>query len=267
MHPAHAPLQEFSGWSAVDTSCHLGQWPYRLAASAGPAELREHARRHGLSEVWVSHLAALFGFDTRSGNEACLAAAPGDEVLRPFAVLDASEPTWPAELAWAERAGFAGIRIAPGFHSHRLADALELAAGCASAGLVLQVLVRLDDARSRHPLSCARDLEPREVADFVRAAPVVPLLISGLNWAEAGEVARHLGDQVPETVRFDLWHVNGPLGVADLLAEHPSRWVFGSGFPVQLPEPTMLQLTASRLAPDVLAAITRRNAEQLLRDS
>lgn len=87
-------------------------------------------------------------------------------------------------------------------------------------------------------------------------APAHPLVLSGLNAAESQELSRHLGDAVPPAVRLDIWHVNGPTGVADGFGDDPERWVFGSGHPVQTPQATMLQLMASRLSADDLAKVT-----------
>jgi len=260
---ARALLESFSTLGAVDTTCHLGQWPFRLSAAADAASLTTRARRHGLSSVWVSSLAALFGFDTRTGNEACLAAADGD-LLQPFAVLNPGEPGWEDELAWASEAGFAGVRIAPGIHGYPAAQAAGLLAACAQVALPVQMLVRLDDARVRHPRWPAADPSVPDIAELLIAREAGPLLLSGLNWDEWDELQRHLGGQVPPDVLLDLWHVNGPNQVADALAQNPARWVFGSGFPVQAPEPTMLQLAASTLSATVLDAIVRRNAETFL---
>ncbi|WP_345544920.1 hypothetical protein [Microbacterium jejuense] len=54
-------------------------------------------------------------------------------------------------------------------------------------------------------------------------------------------------DKLPGHVLLDLWHVNGPTFVGDTWGEEPGGWVFGSGFPVQTPEATMLQLVAAPL--------------------
>ena len=115
----------------------------------------------------------------------------------------------------------------------------------------------------RHPRSPARDLELHRIADLVRSRPASALLLSGLNWADYVELRRHLGDAVPPRVRLDLWHVNGPTFVADRLGDDPGRWVFGSGYPVQTPEATMLQLTASGLPEEALHAIVAANAGAL----
>lgn len=259
-------LAEFSAEGAVDTTCHLGQWPFRLSAAASADDLRTYAARHGLTRLWVSHLACLFGFDTRTGNEACLAACAGDDLFRVFAVLDPTEPTWPAELAEMRERGAVGIRIAPGFHGCSLSEALDVAAACRDADLALQVLVRLDDARVRHPRFLQREPQPHEIAAFLRATTDADVLVSGVRWDEWDEVVRHLADVDLPRVRVDLWHVNGPLNIVDRMATEPDRWVFGSGFPVQTPEATMLQLTASGLSAAQRSRIARGAAERMLPD-
>ncbi|MGQ7312775.1 hypothetical protein ACUOFU_13795 [Microbacterium arabinogalactanolyticum] len=249
-------LRGFSELGATDTMCHLGQWPYRLSAFADAGTLREYGRRHGLHAIWVSHLAALFGFDTRTGNEAVLSACACEPLLRPFAVIDPSETGWREELEWAADAGAQGVRVAPGMHHYDVALAAEVIDAAARRDLLVQVIVRLDDARVRHPSSPARDLAVRDLAELVRSRPSSPLHLSGLNLAEATEFSRHLGDDVPPGVRLDMWHLNGPTGVvSDPGAPLGDRRVFGSGFPVQTPEATMLQIASAGLPADRLRAI------------
>ncbi|UNK70758.1 amidohydrolase [Microbacterium sp. H1-D42] len=249
-------LSAFSQLEATDTMCHLGQWPYRLSAGSDADGLRVYAARHGLRALWVSHLSALFGFETRTGNEAALAACAGDDLFRFFAVIDPSEAGWREELDWAADAGAHGIRVAPGFHRYPVHLVADLIDAAAEHAIPVQVIARMDDARVRHPLSPAHDLEVRDLAELLRARPVHPLVLSGLNALDWHELSRHLGDDAPASVRLDIWHINGPTGVADGFADDPGRWVFGSGYPVQTPEATMLQLMASSLSADDLATIT-----------
>ena len=257
---ARTMLGDFSRYGAIDTTCHLGQWPHRLNMSASEHDLSAYAERHLLEAVWVSHLAALFGFDTRTGNEDCLRRCLDIAVLRPMAVINPVEATWEQEMGWAVEMGFHGIRIAPGYHGYGLEDMVEVARATAAESMVLQILFRLDDERVRHPQSPARDVAVTDAVKLVRAVPDATLLISGLNWGGWQELTDGLDGQVPPTVHADFWHVNGPFGVPESLAEDPERWVFGSGYPVQSPEPTMLQVTASLLAEPVRAAIVRDNA-------
>lgn len=260
---ARALLRSFADLGATDTTCFVGQWPYRLSAAADADALRAHAERLGLRAVWVSHLASLFGFDTRTGDDAVLAACADDPLFRVFATVDPRESDWEDRLDEAVAAGVAGVRVAPGFHRYAVERAGAVLDGGAERELPVQLIVRLDDARVRHPLSPAVDIEVHRIADLVRGRRQ-PLLLSGLNHGEWVELNRHLGDDTPADVRLDLWHVNGPTHVADALADEPDRWVFGSGFPVQAPAATALQLAASSLSDGTLQAITTGNAEALL---
>lgn len=260
----HRMLREFAALGATDTTCFLGQWPHRLSAAADADALRAHAARLGLRVVWVSHLASLFGFDTRTGNEAVLAACADDPLFRVFATIDPRDATWEDDLQDAADAGAVGVRVAPGFHRYEVSRVRPVLDACAERGLPLQLIARLDDARVRHPLSPAVDLEVHRIADLVRDSPAHPLLLSGLNRADWIELHRHLGDDAPPWLRLDLWHVNGPTHVADRLGDDPQRWVFGSGFPVQTAEATALQLAASALSTDALRAIAVENAAALL---
>ena len=256
-------LDGFRAERAIDTTCHLGQWPFRREASASVGDLRAYAVRHGLSEVWVSHLASLFGFGTRAGNEQALRSC-ADDPFRVFVVLDPTATTWERELRWAVASGAAGVRIAPGFHRYRSPAATEVAIACAELDLPLQVLVRLDDGRVRHPLLAVEDPRPEELAELLRAATDTRMLVSGLRIEEWEQTRRHLDDIDLPRVHLDLWHVNGPLNIVDVLAKEEDRWVFGSGYPVQTPEATMLQLAASALETSELAALTSGNARRLI---
>ena len=261
---ARRMLRAFADLGATDTTCFVGQWPYRLSSAVDADGLRAYADRLGIRTIWVSHLASLFGFDTRTGNEAVLAACAADPLFRVFATIDPRDATWPDELDDAVRAGARGVRVAPGFHRYEVGLVRSVIDACLRHGVPLQLIVRLDDARVRHPLSPAVDPEVHRIADLVRDSPALPLLVSGLNRAEGIELQRHLGDDAPEWLRLDLWHVNGPTHVADTLGDDPERWVFGSAFPVQTPEATALQLAASALSRGALRAITSDNAAAML---
>lgn len=255
---ARALLQDFAQFGATDTTCFLGQWPYRLSANADVSALYAHAERLGLGSIWVSHLASLFGLDTRSGNEAVLEACLGDSLFQVFATINPREPGWERELSWAVETGARGVRIAPGFHDYPLTEAAEIAYACQELSVPLQVLARLDDARVRHPLSHVKDVSVGSIAVFARTHEDQPLLLSGLNKAEHDQLRRQLAPTTPHGLLTDLWHMNGPLDSEDTL--EPSQWVFGSGFPTQTAEATALQLAASAQPADALRLMLTGNA-------
>lgn len=263
-------LDAFREGGAVDTTCFVGAWPSRLTATANGGELTAYADRLGLSGLWVSHLASLFGFDTRTGNESLLDACATDCRLRPFVVLNPTEADWEEELEWAIAQGAKGVRLTPSYHGYRLIDgtARRLARTVAKRELPLHLLVRLDDPRVRHPRYVVQDPPVDELAEFLR--PVgrgEAVVVSGLNRGEWGELQGHLGGDA-EGVLADLWFVNGPTGVVDEIGREGlhERFCFGSAYPVQTPEATALQLSVADLSQGQRHAIFRGNVERLQAD-
>lgn len=260
-------LGPFRAAGAVDTTCFVGAWPPRLGASASPGELTAYADRLGLSALWVSHLASIVGFDTRSGNESLLAVCASDHRLRPFLVLNPTESGWERELDWAHCAGAQGIRLTPSYHGYSLntRTADELRAAVRELKLPLHVLLRLEDLRVRHPRFQVVDSRVDQLAEFLRpAGRAADIVVSGLNGAEWSELQGHLG-QDAEDLLADLWFVNGPTGVVDHLGRRglDEHFCYGSAYPIQTPEATALQLCVAELRPGQRHAILRGNAERL----
>jgi predicted TIM-barrel fold metal-dependent hydrolase len=262
-------IEPFVEQNAIDTTVFLGQWPWRLQAAASPASLGDLASELGLGSLWVSHLASVFGFDTRSGNEALLDAVAADARLVPFALLNPEEPAVLEELAWAVSQGARGVRLTPGYHGYRLPDprAAELVAAVGAAGLPLHVCARLDDERLRQRRFRADDVPLAELAELVRAHPGQPMLLSGLKATEWDEVRAHLGPFADlSRVVVDLWFVNGPVGVIPRLCERgeADQYAYGSATPVQAAMATAFQLATAAISADDRRKLCRGNAERLL---
>lgn len=80
-HPAFDMMIPFIEQKAVDLTAFLGQWPTRLQVNASASDLSAMADRFNLEGMCVSHFASIFGFDTRSGNEALFAETAEDSRL------------------------------------------------------------------------------------------------------------------------------------------------------------------------------------------
>ncbi|MFC3765675.1 amidohydrolase family protein [Tenggerimyces flavus] len=253
--------------NGIDTTAFLGQWPWRLQASADAASLGVLASRVGVSSLWVSHLASIFGFDTRSGNEALFDAVETDDRLVPFAILNPDEPTAAKELAWAVANGARGVRLTPGYHGYQLSDpsAVALVAAVGEMGLPLHVCARLDDERLRHRRFRADDVPLHELAELVRSQPRLPMVLSGLKATEWDEVRAHVGAADLSNVVVDLWFVNGPVGVIARL--DADQYAFGSATPVQSALATAAQLATAAIPADDLRKLSRGNAERVLADA
>lgn len=269
VHPAMRLMDPFKSERAIDLTAFIGQWPSRLQVRAEAADLSAMADRFGLEAVCVSHIASIFGFDTRSGNEALFRDTAADERLWPFAMINPAEAGWELELEWAFRQGAKGIRIAPGYHGYSLASpqAAELTARVSASGLPLHICVRLEDDRLTHPRIAIRPVQFHELAELLRLTGETPVVLSGLRAREWGNVSELLNDDHrTERVLLDLWFTNGPIAAIASLSRSSlsSRLGYGSCAPIQVPEATVLQLTAADIEADKRAALCRGNAARLL---
>lgn len=267
-HPVMRLLEPFAAQRAIDLTAFIGQWPTRLQIRMDAADLSAMADRFGLEGVCVSHIASIFGFDTRSGNEALFKETSADGRLWPFAILDPTEPGWELELDWAIREGARGVRLVPGYHRYSLLhpEAKKLAKAVAAEGLPLHVCVRLEDERLQHPRLQTIVVPYHELAEFIRPHPGVPIVLSGMRYHEWYSISAHFNDgETADRVLLDMWFTNGPIAaIADICqSDMSARIGFGSCAPIQTPEATVLQIAAATISEESRAALSRGNAARV----
>lgn len=267
-HPAMRLLEPFATQRAVDLTAFIGQWPTRLQIRMDAVEISAMADRFGLEGVCVSHIASIFGFDTRSGNEVLLEETSADGRLWPFVILDPTEPGWELELNWAIREGARGVRLVPGYHGYSLLhpEAKKMADAVAAEGLPLHVCVRLEDERLQHPRLPTIAVPFHEVAEFIRPHPDVPIVLSGMRYQEWHSISAHLNDgETADRVLLDMWFTNGPIAaIADISQSGMSARIgYGSCAPIQTPEATVLQIAAAAISEESRAALSRGNAARV----
>lgn len=254
---------------AIDTNAFIGQWPFRHAVRADRQYYTTMSERLGISQYYISHIAAIFGHDTRSGNEALLAETKDDARLRPFVILNPCEPGWEQEMEWAKASGACGIRLVPGFHDYELTDsrALQLLAVARTYRLPIIVTARIQDERLQHPRYQASPLTPTSIAEFIAAGTNHPLLISGLNYVQCMALRPHFNTgQSTDHVVFDLWFTNSPVGIIEDICNsgYSDKFAYSSCSPIQVAEATALQLATAGITDEQRYALCRGNAERFL---
>ena len=138
-------------------------------------------------------------------------------------------------------------------------------AAAAAVRIPVVLTVRFEDVRQRHPLDATPDLSTATVRALARADPGVRLLVTHADRAFVEEV--HFG-LTPEESRRVLWEFSWVWGPPEdhlaLLLETvgATRFTFGTGMPLRIPEGAMAKLDLLPVAPDVRAGLT---ADNLLR--
>lgn len=263
------PLANFAAQQGIDVTAFLGTSPWRVQAGHDVADLGRLADRLGLEGLCVSHLASVYGFDTRSGNEVLFDQVASDKRFWAHPVINPSETGWEQELSWAAATGARGVRVLPGYHGYRITDPAvdALIDAVRDLDLPLHLSMILEDPRVRHPRYLVDPVEMADIADFLRAAADVATVLSGLRTMDWAIVQSHLdhGHDLSR-VLADLWFVNGPTGViADSVAEGSGeRWAFGSCTPVQAAIATAYQVGAADISDDQRRDLAGGNARRVL---
>jgi predicted TIM-barrel fold metal-dependent hydrolase len=251
----------------IDVNVFLGAYPWRRVPGTSPDAVLHALDRIGVERAWVTHLPGLFWRDPAEGNDWLLEAAARQPRFRPVPAVHPGLPGWEEDLATARAAKAPAIRCDPTFLALEPAgrEMRALVGAAAEAQIPVQMAVRLEDGRQRHPHDRAPDLPAAAVRALVRSHPKARFVVTHADRGFVEEV--HFGSTPEESARiwWDIcWLWGPPEDHLELLLGTigPDRFVFGSGTPLRLPENALAKLDLLDLEPAVRDAVEHRNAER-----
>jgi predicted TIM-barrel fold metal-dependent hydrolase len=189
--------------------------------------------------------------------------------LFPFGAVNLALPAWQEDVRRCREVhNMRGIRLHPNYHGYalddpRLSDLLALAS---EHRLLVQIVVRMEDDRTQHPLVRVPGVDLTKLAPVLKAHPAVQvqLLNSGRDVTPA--LLRELAELPNVWLEFAM--TEGVGGVAKLASEFPfERLLFGTYAPFFPVESSLLKLQESELGHTLQERLTRGNPEQLLKTS
>jgi hypothetical protein len=247
----------------VDVHAWIGHFPFRNVG-AGPVELLAQMDDLAIDVAWVSHLAGVYWRDPTAGNSRLYAMAERHGALKPVPAIHPGLPNWTAVLTEAIDQGVPAVRADPTFYGLAPAgpEMAALLAALGEAGLPLQMAVRLEDGRQRHPNDGAPELSPAAVRQLIRSDRSGRLLVTGADRDFIEQV--HYGSTAAEAERI-LWDISWIWGPPEDHFAHlvstmgPGRFCFGTGTPLRLAETSIAKLDLAELGPPVRAQIESGN--------
>ncbi len=249
----------------IDVNIAVGSYPFRDVGPWDTTRLLAEMVHAGVSEAWVSHLAAVFWRDPMAGNGHLFELSRTTPQLRPVPAVHPGLPAWEAQLDAAMANAAPCVRCDPTWYG--LAPAGEemssLVGACGLRGVPLLLGVRFEDGRQRHPLDAAPELPPSAVRALIRAHPAARLLITGADREFVEQV--HFGSTPAEASRL-LWDISWIWGAPEdhlellLQTVGSARFAFGSGLPLRLAENAVAKLDLLELSAEDRDAINRENA-------
>ncbi len=252
----------------TDVNVHLSRWPFRRLACDELPKLIEKLQDAGVTQACVASFDGVFHKDVAAANTRlvadCRKARPG--MLLPFGTVNPTLPDWREDLRRChEEHKMPGIRLYPSYHGYGLDDPAlaELLTMAEDRGLIVQLVVRLEDTRMQHPLMLVPDVDPKPLVELVAARPKLRLVILDALKTVRGATLDALIDA--GQVYFEISMLEGVEGISNLLRHVPvERVLFGSHLPLFILESALLKLQESELTSAQIDAITHGNADRLL---
>jgi len=252
----------------IDVNVALGRYPFRRLPDDTPERLAARLRKNGVTQAWASSLDGLLHRELGSVNarlaEEC--RAQGDGLFVPFGVVNPALPDWEDDVRrCAEQYGMPGVRLFPSYHLYdfTLPTVGALFDLARERKLVIQIVWRVEDERTEHPLLRPGKLDTGPLIPLIAARPELRVALLNAQRDIRTEAAGRLiqaGD-----VSFDFAMLESAGGIEKWLAVHPpERLLLGSYAPVFVMESAVLKLQESEIPAPIRTAITIQNAKRLL---
>jgi hypothetical protein len=250
----------------VDVSAWIGAYPFRDVPHPEPEVLVRVLQRERIAQAWVGALPAAWHRDPAPTNAWLYSQlAPYADVLLPSPTVRADWPEWESVLDEAVRRGAPSVRAYPMQLGQGAASPMlpTLARAAAARGLVVQLTVRFEDLRQRHPLDSAADLTAAHIRAVVRADPRVHVIVCGAGRELIEETHWSLTSAEQGRCFWDWAWVWGPPEdhLEHLLTTVGSaRFVFGGYWPLRLIQAPLATLS---LTSAFLPAVTISSAADI----
>ena len=253
----------------IDVNAFIGRYPFRKVPGGSPSGLGEAMEQARIDQAWISNLSAVFWKDPTEGNAVLYLAAYQAGRFRPVPAVHPELANWRTVLREARDRKVPCVRAdAPFYGVDPESGAMRmLAAECGELGLPLQMAVRLEDGRQRHPHDRAPELTPANVRALIRSSENVRLLITHADRDFIEQV--HFGSTPREAERI-LWDICWIWGPPEdhlellLATVGLERFAFGTGMPLRIPENSLAKLDLLDLSKEQRARIEAGNGEAFL---
>src|SRR4051794_8047534 len=172
--PAPGPVPQ--GPEIIDSNVHLFEWPFRKLKYDRTGPLIAKLRRHRIAQAWAGSFEAVLHKQLDASNqrlaEEC--RTRGDGVLIPIGTINPGWPDWEEDLRRChERHGMRGLRLYPAYHGYTLdhPEFTRMLGEAAKRGMLVQVVMRLEDERVHHP---AVDVPPVNASPLIDGLKTLP---------------------------------------------------------------------------------------------
>ena len=251
----------------VDVNVNLSRWPFRRLPFDDTASLVDKLKTSGISQAWSGSFDTLLHRDIAGVNarlaEECQRFG---NLLLPVGSVNPTLPDWSEDLRRCREVhGMRVIRLHPNYHGYTL-DSPECHALCAQAAqhqLVVQLALKMEDARLHHPLLQVANVDVKPLQNLVEQHPKLRWVIMNNYGTVSHAAAAKLASA--GQVYFEISHAERVGSLETLVKQVPyERLLFGSHFPFFNLEASLLKFRESQIGRTLTEAIQHKNAQRLL---
>jgi len=250
----------------IDTNVHLGHWPFRRHGIEETAKLVEKLKTVKVTQAWVASFEGVLHKDIAGVNARLAEACRGSEMLKPVGVVNPRMADWPDDIRRCrETHKMHAIRIYPNYHGYAVddADCVRMLKLAAEAKLLVQLVVKMEDERTHHPLIKVKDVDLSMLPKVVAGIDGLKLQLLNCPLPASGEALIPIARSGSVYFEFAMQESVG--GIAKLVNRvGMNRVLYGSHFPLFHAESAMLKMKESALAEDAEMAVRVQNAKKLI---
>ena len=262
--------------TVIDTNVHLFQWPFRRLKYDQTAALVRKLRRHRIGQAWAGSFEFMFHKQLDAANRrlADECRAHGDGLLIPMGSVNPVWPDWEEDLRRChEQYKMRGVRLYPAYHGYALEhpEVLKLLTLTAQRGLIVQIVIRMEDERVHHQAVIAPAVSAARLPEILANVPEARVQLLNADTVLRSSRLQALVEQTKTT--FDISAIEGDGGISRLIdGTHPTyrshvpvdRLLVGTHAPFFPCESALLKLFESPLDRRQLDRIMFANARTLL---
>ncbi len=251
----------------IDANVNLGRWPLRRVRGDDTPAFVAMLRKQDVAQAWTGSFDGLWHKDVGAVNTrlADECHRHGRGLLVPFGSINPKLPDWEEELRrCAEEHRMPGIRLHPNYHGYKLDDPdfARLLRLATARGLIVQLVLVMEDERMMHPLMRVEPVDTAPLASLVKQTPGLRLVLLNALRTLRGKPLVELVSA--GAVHVEISMLEGVGGVGNLITQIPAeRVLFGSFAPLFYFESSVLKLKESPLSDEQLRAIRFENARRL----
>ena len=241
--PLSPPEEPAVGPEIIDTNVHLFPWPFRRLKYDRTEALVRKLRRHRIAQAWAGSFESVLHKQLDGANRRLAGECRehGGGLLIPIGSVNPVWPDWEEDLRRChEQYQMRGIRLYPAYHGYALdhPEVLRLLALSARRGLLVQIVIRMEDERVHHPSILAPVVSASRLPEILVKVPEARVQLLNADTVFRSGRVRALIEQTKTT--FEIAALEGDGGIGRLIdGTHPTyrgsvpldRLLFGTHAP------------------------------------